>query len=120
MTEETQTPKEEQTQEQPQVQKTAQPTERQTIIIQPPVQDSNPLGTAGFVLSIVAILLACIPFLGFIIWLLGLIFSIIGATKQPKGFAIAGLIISLIGLILLILMIVGLFGLSALSAIAEH
>ena len=43
-----------------------------------------------------------IPILGWIIWLLGLIFSFIGVFKRPKGLSIAGLVISLIGIVLLI------------------
>ena len=43
-------------------------------------------------------------FLGWIVWILGLILSGIGVTKTPRGLAIAGLAISLIGLIFLILL----------------
>lgn len=47
---------------------------KQTIIIQQPVSRSNGLGTAGFVLALIALFLGWIPFLGWIVWLLGLIF----------------------------------------------
>lgn len=63
---------------------------------------SNAIGTSGFVFSILAIFLGWIPFIGWIIWLLGLIFSAIGITRQPKGLAISGLVISLIGVVILI------------------
>ena len=69
---------------------------KQTIIIQQPVSRSNGLGTAGFVLALIAL------FLGWIVWLLGLIFSACGMFKAPRGLAIAGLVISLIGVILLL------------------
>ena len=74
----------------------------QTIIIKQDVRQSNPVGTAGFVLAIIAVFLGWVPFLGWILWLLGLVLSFVGVLKQPKGLAIAGLVISLIGIILLI------------------
>ena len=64
--------------------------------------ESNGIGTAGFVLALIAIFLGWVPVLGWIIWLLGLIFSAVGLTRQPKGLAIAGLVISLVGIVLLI------------------
>ena len=75
---------------------------KQTIIIQQPVSRSNGLGTAGVVLALIALFLGWIPFLGWIVWLLGLIFSACGMFKAPRGLAIAGLVISLIGVILLL------------------
>jgi hypothetical protein len=74
----------------------------QTININQTEKQSNGIGTAGFILSLVAIFLGWIPILGWIIWLLGLIFSFIGIFKQPKGLSIAGLVISLVGIILLL------------------
>lgn len=73
------------------------------------------MGTAGFVLALIALFLGWIPVLGWIVWLLGLIFSIVGIFKTPKGLAIAGLVISLIGIILLLVV----FG-AAVSAAALH
>ncbi len=77
----------------------------------------NSMGVAGFVLALVALLTSWIPVLGWIIWLLGLIFSIIGVTRKPKGLAIAGLIISLIGVIILITFVGALGALVGLSAL---
>jgi hypothetical protein len=74
----------------------------QTLIINQIEKKSNGVGTAGFVLALTAIFLGWIPFLGWIIWLLGLILSFVGVFKNPKGLAIAGLVISLIGIILLL------------------
>ncbi len=93
--------------------------EKRTIIIQQPKVESNGMGAAGFVLAVLAFVLSCIPFLNFILWILGLIFSIIGLSKKPKTFAIAGLIISLIGLVILLLVILGVFGLASLSALSD-
>ena len=74
----------------------------QTVIINQTEKKSNGVGTAGFVLALIAVFLGWIPVLGWIIWLLGLILSFVGVFKQPKGLAIAGLVISLIGIILLL------------------
>ncbi len=56
-------------------------------------------GLIGFTFALLGLFLGWIPVIGFIIWLLGLIYSIIGLFKNPDGFAKAGLIISLIGII---------------------
>ncbi|ATA86927.1 hypothetical protein [Capnocytophaga gingivalis] len=85
---------------------------KQTIIIQQPASKSNGIGTAGFVLALAALVLVWAPILNSILWLLGLILSGVGVTKQPRGLAIAGLCISLIGLVVL-LTIFGLFAASA-------
>jgi len=75
-------------------------------ITAPQAQEKNGMGIAGFVLAMVALFSSWVPFARWIFWLLGLIFSLIGLGKQPKGFAIAGLIISLIGLALIVVIIV--------------
>lgn len=85
----------------------------QTIVINQTEKQSNGIGTAGFVLAIIAIFLGWIPVLGWIIWLLGLIFSFVGIFKKPKGLAIAGLVISLIGVILLIVVFGAILGSAA-------
>lgn len=84
---------------------------QQTIIIQ---ESSNGIGTAGFVCALIALVTSCIPFFSWVIWGIGLVLSFIGVFKKPRGFAIAGLIISLIGVILLIIIFAG-FGISALT-----
>ena len=66
---------------------------------------SNGLGTTGFICALLAILLSWIPGLDWILWLLGLIFSLIGCFKAPRGLAIAGLVISLLDLLLLVAII---------------
>lgn len=80
----------------------------QTIIVNQTEKKSNGIGVAGFVLAIIALFLGWIPIFGWLIWLLGLIFSFVGVFKAPRGFAIAGLVISLIGIILLVLLFAGL------------
>ena len=74
----------------------------QTVIINQVKQESNGVGTGGFVLALLTVFLGWIPVLGWILWGLGLILSFVGVFKNPKGLAIAGLVISLIGLILII------------------
>lgn len=50
----------------------------------------NGLGVTGFVLALLGIFLFWVPFLGWLLWVLGLIFSAIGVFKTPRGLAIAG------------------------------
>lgn len=91
--------------------------QNQPMYVVQPVRETNGIGTAGFVLSLIALVGGWLPFIGWLVWLLGLIFSIIGVTRKPNGLAIAGLIISLIGLVLLILIIIlgiGIMGAGAL------
>lgn len=75
-----------------------------TVIVQSPRESSNGIGTAGFVLSLLTFALGWVPVLGWILWILGLIFSAIGLAKKPRGLAIAGLIISLIDVIFITLL----------------
>lgn len=86
----------------------------QTIIINQEEKKSNGIGTAGFVLALIGLFFGWIPVLGWILWLLGLIFSSVGVFKSPKGLSIAGLVISLIGIILLIV-VFGAIGAAAMS-----
>ncbi|MFC2089714.1 hypothetical protein ACFLT1_02975 [Bacteroidota bacterium] len=70
-------------------------------------KQKNGLGVAGFILALVALFLGWIPIVGWILWVLGLVFSAIAVFKKPRGFAIAGLAISLIGVILLLVVFAG-------------
>lgn len=74
----------------------------QTVIINQTEKKSNAIGTAGFVLALIALFFGWIPVLGWIIWLLGLIFSFVGVFKTPKGLSITGLVISIVGVVLLL------------------
>ncbi|MDR2148925.1 MAG: hypothetical protein LBE91_20990 [Tannerella sp.] len=81
----------------------APPVQNPTYIInQQPVKETNGIGTAGFVLALIALFLSWVPVLDWIVWALGLIFSFIGVFRKPKGLAIAGLIISLIVVIIIV------------------
>lgn len=74
----------------------------QTIIVQNKPAKSNGIGVAGFVLALLGLFLSWVPILGWIIWFLGFLFSLIGLFKSPRGLAIAGFVISIIGFIFLI------------------
>jgi len=62
----------------------------------------NKPGKVGFIFSLIALLLCWVPVGGWILWTLGLVFSIIGVTKIPKERAVAGLIMSGVALIVLL------------------
>ena len=70
----------------------------QTIIVREQRYKSNGLGTAGFITSLLGLLLSWVPVLGWILWLVGALLSLIGVFKSPRGLAITGLILSLITL----------------------
>lgn len=76
-----------------------------TVVINQSDKQSNGIGTAGFVLAVLALVLVWIPILGKVLWILGLIFSFIGVFKRPRGLAVAGLVISLIAIVILIALI---------------
>ncbi|MDD3742377.1 MAG: hypothetical protein PHX54_01985 [Lentimicrobiaceae bacterium] len=80
------------------------------MVINQTNRKTNGIGTAGFVLALLAIFLGWVPILGWLIWLTGLILSFVGIFKEPKGLAIAGLVISLIGIILLLTVFGALLG----------
>ena len=73
---------------------------------------SNGLGTAGFVLALLSLILSWAPIVNLVMWFLGLLFSLIGVFKKPKGLAIAGLVISLIDIIIVIVVFGALIGLA--------
>lgn len=57
---------------------------------------TNVYGAIGLVVSIL-MLVVWIPFVGtFLMWLVALVFSILGLNRQPKGLAIAGLVICIV------------------------
>ena len=82
-----------------------------TVIVQG--SKSNGLGTAGFILALLAFLVSWVPVVDIIVWALGLLFSFIGMFKAPRGLAIAGFILSIIGIIVLITFFGALIGLTS-------
>lgn len=69
----------------------------QVVVVE---KKGNGIGVAGFVLALLGLIFCWVPILDWILWLLGLIFSIIGMFRPKKGLAIAGLVISLLFVIL--------------------
>ena len=62
----------------------------------PPPSSSNGMGIAGFVVSLVGILTCGV------LCPLGLIFSLVGLGRQPRGLAIAGTVIGGLGSLMLV------------------
>ena len=59
------------------------------------------MSIAALVLSLLGLIFFFIPFLGLVLSIVAFILSIVGIVKKKKiGFAISGLIISIIGLIM--------------------
>jgi len=86
-----------------------QPAAQPTVVVAHP--PSNNLGLAGFITSLIG-LVTC-----GVLSPIGLLLSLIGLTKRPRGFAIAGSIIGVIGTIFLavtgVTIVLGLMGLGA-------
>ena len=80
-----------------------------------PNQNKNSLGTAGFTLSLVALVVGWFPVVGWIVWVLGAIFSTIGIFRKPRGLAIAGACISFFWLIIFVLI----FGVFMTAVVAD-
>ena len=87
-------------------------------------QPSNGLAITSLVLGIVGLLLAFMPFIGMISWLLapaGLITGILGMNKPTgRGLAIGGVVTSAIALVICILWVVGLGAIMAAGSAAEY
>lgn len=62
----------------------------------------NGLGTAGFVLALLGLLVSWAPVAGWIVWLLGAVLSVAGLRRTPRGLAIAGTVLSFIDVIILV------------------
>lgn len=77
------------------------------VFVQNIIQErrSNGLGTAGFILSIVALVTGWIPVLGWIIWFLGALLSVVGVFRKPRILAIIGVCISFFWVIIFTLVI---------------
>lgn len=74
-----------------------------------PLQPRDGMGTAGFVLGLLAAIFALIPIIGVIAWplsILGLVFGIVGISRarrgvaNNKGLAVAGTVLAAIALVL--------------------
>jgi len=77
----------------------------QSVVYLPAVNQSNGVGTAGFVLALLGLIFCWVPIVGWILCALGLILSFAGLFKSPRGLAIAGFILSTISVILFLALI---------------
>lgn len=76
----------------------------------------NTLGIVGFILSLCAFVVAFIPGISTImwfVWVVGFVVSFVGIFFNPKGLAIAGLVISLVVLVIFMAACSALFGVAA-------
>ncbi len=81
----------------------AESSHQQTVVVQSSApQATNGVGTAGFVLSLISLMFSWLPGVGWVVWFLGFILSLVGVFRSPRGLAVAGFIISIIDLIVLI------------------
>lgn len=80
---------------------------------QPASPKSNGVGVAGFIISILCAFFSWIPGVNVFLWIVGVVLCCIGMTRQPKGLAVAGFIISLFALLLTILFFGGVVALLA-------
>ena len=77
------------------------------------VKESNTIGKAGFFINLVALVLGISgigAILGFILWIIGTLFSFIGLFKRPREMAIAGIVLAILGAFPII--VIGLFAVS--------
>jgi hypothetical protein len=96
-------------QEQPQQQQPQPPQPGQTVVYvnQQEAPPRNGIGTAGFILALLGLIFCWVPGLGLVLGVIGLILSLIGLSRRPRGLAIAGVCICAPGLILGIIIVAG-------------
>lgn len=63
---------------------------------------TNGMGIAGFIMSLITLFFGWIPVFGWVLAGLSFLFSLIGAFKKPRGLAIAGLILSIVGVVFIV------------------
>ena len=68
-----------------------------------PPNETNGLGLAGFIVSLIGILTCGVPSI------IGLGLSLFALRKNPKGFAVAGVVLGVVGLLELVLVVVSLY-----------
>lgn len=66
------------------------------------------LGIASMVCGITSLLFCCLPLMGLIVAIVGLVLGIVSQKRKPNGFAIAGIITSAFGIAFGIILTIGL------------
>lgn len=88
----------------------AERTDGQTVTVNAVVErKGNGVGTAGFVLALLGLLVSWAPVVGWVVWLLGAVLSVAGLFRRPRGLAVAGVVLSFIDVIV-ILAVAGMIG----------
>ena len=77
------------------------------------------LGIASMVCGITSLFFCCLPFMGLIVAIVGLVLGIVSQKKKPNGFALAGIITSAFGIAFGIIMTIGLIC-GLLEGINDH
>ncbi len=89
------------------------PDTRTAAPAEAPTEPRNGLGTAGFVVGLIGLILSPLPFIGILAWplvVLGVIFSAVGISRVKarkatnKGLSIAGLVLSILGVVVSVVM----------------
>lgn len=70
-------------------------------VVRIPNTQTTDFGTLGFVF---AIMCNGVPFLGWAVWILSIVFCVKGLRRGQRGFSIAGLVIDFFAIIILIVM----------------
>jgi len=70
-----------------------------------PVRRHNGIGVAGFVLSLIGLIFCWVPVFNFFLVIPGLIMSIVGACRKPRGLSVAGIILACVAIIVFIILL---------------
>lgn len=73
--------------------------DKSQISIQSSSNQTNNIGSVGFIIASFSLVLGWVPAFGWLLLLSGLLLSIIGVTQKPRWLAIMGLVISIISTI---------------------
>lgn len=82
-----------------------------------PTQDKKGMSIASMVLGITSLVMSCVPFFGFFLSILAIVFGAIGMNKGNKGMAIAGIVCGTINIVLHVIFIIFLVLLATITAV---
>ena len=85
----------------------------QYMVVQAPQKPTNGVGLAGMIIGILSYILCWVPVLDFLLGMIGIILSGVGLRRKERyrlnGFAVAGLVLSIIGLVIGIIYMIAFF-----------